>query len=79
MSTPLDRARAKLEQIERELTKYPEFHLFLLAKTREERRCVEALLIAIPAFDLWRKLYTSISATSDLSVSSTGPCPQSTV
>jgi len=64
MRTPLDRARAKVEEIERELKKYPDFHLYLLARTREERSRMELLLSAIPAFDLWHKLQNSISAAS---------------
>lgn len=62
MRTPLDCAKAKLEEIERELNKYPDFHLYLLAKTRDERKRMERLLKAIPAFDLWHKLRKSVSA-----------------
>jgi hypothetical protein len=68
MSTPLDRARAKLEDIERELKKYPDFHLYLLAKTGEEQSRMEALLIAIPAFDLWRKLQNSVFQSTSITL-----------
>ena len=64
MHTPLNRAQAKLEELERELNKYPDFHLYLLSKTREEQSRMERLLIAIPAFDLWRKLRNCVSVRS---------------
>lgn len=35
--TPLDRARAKCEQLERELRKSPDFQLYLFAKSRKNR------------------------------------------
>jgi hypothetical protein len=61
MATPLARARAKLEEIERELRKYPDFHLYLLAKTQQDRMRMEAILISIPAFALWHKLHHSVA------------------
>ena len=58
--TPLDRAQAKREQIERELRKCPDFQLYLLTKSRKERARMERLLMEIPNFRLWRTLGTSI-------------------
>jgi len=60
MSTPLARAQARLEEIERELRKYPDFQLYLIARTREDLARMERLLINIPAFALWQKLRNSI-------------------
>lgn len=60
MSTPLARAQAKLQEIERELGKYPDFQLYLIAKTRKDRARMERLLMSIPAFALWRKLRDSV-------------------
>jgi hypothetical protein len=56
MATPLARARAKIEEIERELRKYPDFQLYLLAGSENDRRRMEAILIGIPGFGLWHKL-----------------------
>jgi len=58
--TPLDRAQAKREQIERELRKCPDFQLYLLTKSRKERARMGRLLMEIPNFRLWRALSTSI-------------------
>jgi hypothetical protein len=68
MSTPLARAQAKLAEVEGELAKYPDFQLYLIAKTRKERVRMERLLMNIPAFSLWQKLRHSITlaATSSL-------------
>lgn len=60
MNTPLARAQAKLVEIERELGKYPDFQLYLIAKTREDRARMERMLMSIPVFSLWRKLRDSI-------------------
>ena len=65
MTTPLSRALAKLEEIERELRKLPDFHLYLLAKTETERARMEAILIKIPAFDLWHKLRNSVARAAE--------------
>ena len=35
--TSLERARTKLEQIERELKKSPDFELYIIAKSRKDR------------------------------------------
>jgi len=58
--TPLDRARAKCEQLERELRKSPDFQLYLVVKSRNGRAQMESLLMEIPAFRLWRTLANSI-------------------
>jgi hypothetical protein len=58
--TPLDRARAKSEQLERELRKSPDFQLYLVVKSRNGRAQMESLLMEIPAFRLWRTLANSI-------------------
>jgi hypothetical protein len=58
--TPLDRARAKREQLERELRKSPDFQLYLVVKSRNGRARMESLLMEIPAFRLWRTLTNSI-------------------
>ncbi len=64
MSTPLARAQAKLREIEQELGRYPDFQLYLIAKTRKDRARMERLLMDIPAFALWRKLRDSIMLAS---------------
>jgi hypothetical protein len=58
--TPLDRALAKREQIERELRKCPDFQLYLIAKAPKDRARMERLLVNIPMFRLWRTLTRSI-------------------
>jgi hypothetical protein len=60
MSTPLARAQAKLREIEQELGKYPDFQLYLIAKTRGDRARMERLLMGIPSFALWHELRDSI-------------------
>jgi hypothetical protein len=67
MRMPLINTQAKLEEIERELRKYPDFQLYLLSKTGLERASRERMLINIPAFDLWLKLRNSVAlATAPL-------------
>ncbi|MGH6672792.1 MAG: hypothetical protein ACRECV_12580 [Xanthobacteraceae bacterium] len=66
MSTPLTRAQAKLTEIERELGKYPDFQLYLVAKTREDRIRMERMLMNIPVFSLWRKLRNSVALSFQL-------------
>jgi hypothetical protein len=61
MDTPLARARAKLEEIEHQLRKDPDFQLYLLAKTEQDRTRMEASLINIPAFSMWHKLHNSMA------------------
>lgn len=61
MTTPIARARAKLEEIERELRKHPDFQLYLLTNAEHERARMEAILLSIPAFNLWHKLCRSVT------------------
>jgi len=61
--TPLERARAKCEDIERELKKSPDFHLYLLTTSRKDRARMERLLQEIPEFRLWRTLMRSIECS----------------
>ena len=54
--TPIDRARAKIEELERELRKSPDFQLYLIAKTRQYRARMKRMLMHIPIFKLWLML-----------------------
>ena len=56
-----DRARAKRDQIERELKKCPDFQLYLLARSLGDRMRMEQLLDQNPRFKLWRVLAGSIA------------------
>jgi hypothetical protein len=58
--TPLERAQAKRERIERELKKCPDFQLYLIAKSRKDLARMERLLMQIPMFRIWRTLANSI-------------------
>jgi hypothetical protein len=58
--TSLERVCAKLEQIERELTKSPDFQLYLIARSPKHRARMERLLMEIPHFRLWRILINSV-------------------
>jgi hypothetical protein len=60
LDTPLDRARAKCDEIERELRKSPDFHLYILTTSRNDRARMERLLMEIPEFELWHTLMKSI-------------------
>jgi hypothetical protein len=57
---PLDRARAKCQQLERELSKIPDFQRYLLSQSPVEQERVEGTLNRFPAFRLWRNLMTAI-------------------
>jgi hypothetical protein len=61
--TPCESARAKLEQIERELRKLPDFQLYLIAKSRKDRARMSRVLMEIPNFRLWRSLRSSVTRT----------------
>jgi hypothetical protein len=61
-STPSRRALAKLEQIERELRKSPDFQLYLVAKSPKDRARMERMLKEIPTFRLWHLLAKSVGA-----------------
>jgi hypothetical protein len=60
LDTPLDRARAKCAEIERELRKSPDFHLYMLTSSRNDRTRMEQLLMEIPEFRLWHMLMKSV-------------------
>ena len=62
--TPLERARARREHIERELLKCPDFQLYLLTKAHDDRTRMERLLEQNPSFRLWRTLTESIAGGS---------------
>jgi hypothetical protein len=57
---PLHRAQEKCEELERELKKSPDFHLYLLTKSRKDRKRMERVLMTIPTFRLWRALKTTV-------------------
>ena len=58
VETPLERACAKLKQVERELKKLPDFQLYLIARSQDRAR-MKRLLMQIPHFRLWRILTNS--------------------
>jgi hypothetical protein len=64
--TPLDRAQAKLEQIERQLKKFPDFHLYLLTRSPMDRARMKRLLMEVPSFRLWRTLKCSVARAQRL-------------
>jgi len=53
---PLDRARAKLAQIERDLNKCPDFQLYLVTESPQKRARMKRMLMEIPKFRLWGML-----------------------
>jgi len=55
-ATPLERARAKLAQIEGDLNKYPDFQLYLVTESPQKRARMKRLLMEIPKFRLWGML-----------------------
>jgi hypothetical protein len=58
--TPLERARAKLAEIERQLRKHPDFQLYLITKSRKDRARMRRVMMEIPSFKLWTALTNSI-------------------
>jgi hypothetical protein len=48
--------RIQREEIEDELTKSPDFQLYMLAPARRDRERMERLLEKLPAFRMWRRL-----------------------
>jgi hypothetical protein len=60
METPLQLVQAKCEQLERELRRSPDFQLYLLTKSRPDQARMEAVLMEIPQFALWRTLISSV-------------------
>ena len=62
MKTPLEHAQAKCEQLERELRRSPDFHLYLLTKSLGDRARMESVLMEVPQFALWRTLRRSVES-----------------
>jgi len=60
VETPLQRALAKCQQLERELRKSPDFQLYLLTRSRLDRARMENILLEIPQFKLWHTLRRSV-------------------
>jgi len=58
---PLDHAQLRREQLERELRKCPDFQLYLITKTRDDRARMEHVMMENPAFKLWQLLTNSIA------------------
>ena len=75
METPLERAQAKCEQLERKLKRSPDFQLYLLTKSLRDRARMENLLMEIPQFALWRKLARSVESV-DLLFAAENCCPR---
>jgi hypothetical protein len=73
MSTPLSRAPVKLEEIERELRKCPDFQLYLIAQTRQDQLRMERVLLDIPSFKLRLTLRNSITLATRLSPENLAP------
>jgi hypothetical protein len=55
-TAPLDRARIRRDEIERELKKCPDFQLYLLTTSSVARARMERHLTQNPDFKLWRAL-----------------------
>jgi hypothetical protein len=60
-SLPLDRARVKREQLERDLRKCPDFQLYLITEAPDDRARIEHLLMEDPSFKLWSLLTNAIA------------------
>jgi hypothetical protein len=58
---PLDRARVRRDQLERELKKCPDFQLYLITEAPGDRAWMERLLMENPSFTLWRQLTNVIA------------------
>ncbi len=56
----LEHDKTKLEQIESELKKSPDFQLYLLTRAPKDRARMERVLLQVPSFRLWRSLTQSI-------------------
>lgn len=60
----LQLASAKVAELERELKKCPDFHLYLVTKTLRDRERMKRILLEIPIFKLWLALSDSITSNS---------------
>ena len=69
---PLDRARSKRSQLERELKKCPDFQLYLITKAANDRMRMERLLMENPTFRLWRLLTNSIAIADECGLQTVG-------
>jgi hypothetical protein len=61
IESPLARAWTKLDQIERELKKSPDFQLYIIARPGKDRARMRRVLMQIPHFRLWRVLTNSVA------------------
>jgi len=59
--SPLKRAQAKCEELERELRKCSDFRLYLTSRTPGDQARMEVLLKPLPGFVLWYDLTHSIA------------------
>ena len=66
---PIDRAWSKREELERELKKCPDFQLYLMTKSQQDRARMERLLLEVPNFRLWHVLTNSIKWASACDIS----------
>ena len=65
-ATPLERAVAKREHIERELKRCPDFQLYLITESPKERARMQRLLMEIPHFRLWHILSETSERAQEL-------------
>jgi len=59
--------REEREYLERQLKKSPDFHLYLLTRSRKDRARMEQVLMQIPAFRRWHLLTTMMQPALDAS------------
>ncbi|HEU5272749.1 MAG TPA: hypothetical protein VFU97_03725 [Xanthobacteraceae bacterium] len=55
------------EYLERQLKKSPDFHLYLLTRSRKDRARMEQVLLQIPAFRRWHLLTSMMQPALDAS------------
>lgn len=55
------------EYLERQLKKSPDFHLYLLTRSRQDRARMERVLLQIPAFRRWHLLTSMTQPARDAS------------
>ena len=55
------------EYLERQLKKSPDFHLYLLTRSRKDRARMEQVLLQIPAFRRWNLLTSMMQPALDAS------------
>ena len=59
--------REERDYLERQLKKSPDFHLYLLTRSRKDRARMEQVLLQIPAFRRWHLLTTMMRPALDAS------------